>query len=78
MPSPENAVEARPWRESDGPKPRVWTWQPADRPALWVRISGAWRHASVVARQDWPDGRTAYQVLLGADGSTPMSHCSYW
>ncbi|MEV0982526.1 hypothetical protein [Streptomyces sp. NPDC049915] len=31
--------------------------------------AGRWRLAEVRARQDWPDGRVIYQVLVDAEGS---------
>ncbi|MFD5634819.1 hypothetical protein ACFWJM_11860 [Streptomyces sp. NPDC127077] len=71
-------VEARPWREGDGPKPKVRSWPPTDPPALWMRQNVTWRWATVTARQDWPDGRTAYQVLIDTDGTTATSHRAYW
>lgn len=74
----EDPVEARPWRESDGQAPTVWTWPLTDPPALWVRQNGSWRWAPVTARQDWPDGRTAYQVLIDTDGTTSKSHRTFW
>lgn len=72
MTAPEDAVEARPWRQGDGPKPKVWTWPLTDPPALWVHHKGTWRWASVSARPmaGRPDGRTAYQVLIDTDGTT--------
>jgi hypothetical protein len=48
----------------------VWTWPPADRPALRVMSGGQWRHATVVARQDWADGSTRYQVEVDLHGDT--------
>ncbi|MFH9970208.1 hypothetical protein ACH4PR_55150 [Streptomyces mirabilis] len=77
----EDAVEpeqARPWRAEDGPRPRVQTWPSSERPALWVWSCGAWRWARVVARQDWPDGRIAYQVEIDAAGTTSVSTRAYW
>ncbi|MER6160338.1 hypothetical protein ABT147_33100 [Streptomyces sp. NPDC001868] len=70
--------EARPWRPEDGPHPVVWSWPPGDRPAFWVWSRGAWRWSAVRARQDWPDGRTAYQVLIDLDGSTAVMARTYW
>lgn len=71
-------VAARPWQEGNGPRPRVWTWPSTDRPALWVWSGGAWRWAPVTARQDWADGRTAYQVEVDLTGSTAVTRVSYW
>lgn len=71
-------VEARPWREADGPPPVVWIWPRKDPPALWVWSKGHWRWANVMARQDRPNGRTAYQVSVDLDGSTAMSARTYW
>lgn len=71
-------IEARPWRPEDGPHPMVWAWPPGDRPAFWVWSRGAWRWAPVRARQDWPAGRTAYQVLIDLDGTTSVKARTYW
>jgi hypothetical protein len=71
-------VAARPWRPEDGPKPVVWTWPRKDPPALGVRSKGHWRWATVMARQDWADGRTAYQVSVDLDGSTSVTARTYW
>ncbi|MCG0065988.1 hypothetical protein L0F81_22270 [Streptomyces tricolor] len=71
-------VEARPWRPEHGRAPALSTWPLADPPALWVRAGGRWRWAEVRARQDWPDGRVAYQVLVDLDGSTTMLLRTYW
>lgn len=63
-----DAQPARPWRSEDGPRPEVWTWPRTDRPALRVMSGGKWRHAPVLARQNWADGTVRYQVegdLLG-------------
>lgn len=57
-----NAVEARPWAPSDGPRPRVTAYPPHARPGMWVRAGGEWRYGTVLARQDHPDGRVAYQI----------------
>lgn len=76
-PAPADAVEARPWREGEGPKPVTWSWPPTDPPALWVRVRGSWARAWVSARLDWPDGRRSYQVLIDAAGSTALSHRTY-
>ncbi|MET7745982.1 hypothetical protein [Streptomyces sp. NPDC005385] len=73
MTPPEDAIEARPRRESDGPRLEVWTWLLSDPPALWLRQKATWRWASVTARQDWPDGRIAYQVLIDTNGTTSKS-----
>ncbi|MGW9031428.1 hypothetical protein ACWGQ5_46920 [Streptomyces sp. NPDC055722] len=54
---PPEPEEARPWRSSDGPPPKVSTWLAGDRPALKVFSHGAWRYAPVLARQDYADGR---------------------
>jgi hypothetical protein len=68
---PEPTV-ARPWRPSDGAKPKVTTWPPGDRPALKVWSHGAWRYAPVRARQDWADGRVFYQVEVDLRGDTTV------
>ncbi|MFJ1975307.1 hypothetical protein ACIO93_42570 [Streptomyces sp. NPDC087903] len=59
---PQRWLELRRFRAlvEDGPRPKVWTWPLTDPPALWVRQQGTWRWASVMARQDWPDGRIAH------------------
>ncbi|WP_432189830.1 hypothetical protein [Streptomyces sp. Tue6028] len=78
MTSPvQDAVEARPWQEGDGPRPVVVTWPRTDPPALFVRIAGTWRRASVTARQDWPDGRVMYQVAVAVKESAAISHRTY-
>ncbi|MEU4093279.1 DUF6233 domain-containing protein [Streptomyces sp. NPDC026673] len=45
-----------------GQRPRTHGWAPADRPRMQIHVEGAWRWATVRQRQDWPDGRVAYQV----------------
>ncbi|MFF9819418.1 hypothetical protein [Streptomyces sp. NPDC014006] len=72
-----DAVTARPWCPQDGPKPVVWTWPSTDPPALWVRAAGRWRRAVVRARQDWPDGRVIYQVLVDAEGTGSKGSRAY-
>ncbi|MFF7176827.1 hypothetical protein [Streptomyces pseudovenezuelae] len=71
-------VRARPWRAEDGAPPVVWTWPYRDSPALWVWSAGRWRWATVAARQDWADGRTAYQVVFDPVGDTTSTHRTYW
>jgi hypothetical protein len=71
-------VEARPWRPEDGTPPTVRTWPRGHAPALWVWSRGCWRWAPVMARQSWPDGRTAYQVSIDLDGSTAVTSRTYW
>ncbi|MDX3353876.1 DUF6233 domain-containing protein [Streptomyces sp. ME01-24h] len=59
---PDQQRDARPcppW--VSGPKPRITSWAPADRPRMQVHVDGAWRWATVRQRQDWPQG-VAYQV----------------
>lgn len=65
-------VPARPWRPEDGPEPTVWTWPRTDRPALGVWSAGAWRRATVRARQDWADGSVRYQVEVDLRGDTTV------
>ncbi|MFB0617239.1 hypothetical protein [Streptomyces sp. AGS-58] len=77
MDSIPDAQPARPWRPEDGPQPAVWTWPRTDRPALWVMSAGQWRHASVVARQDWPDGTIRYQVQVDLVGDTTARILTY-
>ncbi|MGW2496202.1 hypothetical protein ACWCV2_17090 [Streptomyces pseudogriseolus] len=74
IPEPE---PSRPWRTEDGPPPEVWTWPLGDRPALRVWSAGAWRYASVRARQDWPDGTVRYQVEVDLRGDTTMVTRTY-
>ncbi|MFI5990367.1 hypothetical protein ACIBAC_00735 [Streptomyces sp. NPDC051362] len=73
----EEPTPARPWRPADGAPPTVWTWPSNDRPALEVWSAGAWRYASVAARQDWPDGTVRYQVLVDLRGDTTSTHRTY-
>lgn len=40
-------VENQPWRQEDGPPPRVWCWPSSHRPALEVWSHGRWRYAPV-------------------------------
>ncbi|MEV0976462.1 hypothetical protein [Streptomyces sp. NPDC049915] len=54
FPEPE---PARPWRPEDGPRPKVTTWPTGKDPALKVWSHVRWRRASVMARQDWAEGR---------------------
>lgn len=68
-----DAVEQSCWSPGDGPRPRVWCWPRTDRPALYVRSGNRWRYAPVQARQDAPNGRTAYQVAVDLDGSTTVT-----
>lgn len=75
---PADAEEAPPWRPEDGPAPIVTTWPRAARPALKIRVKGTWRYASVTARQEWANGRVAYQVELDADGSTAVTQRTFW
>jgi hypothetical protein len=64
---------SRPWRPGDGPRPRVTTWSPGNRPALAVWSHGKWRYAPVVARQDWADGTVRYQVEVDLRGDARVS-----
>ncbi|MFH9590721.1 hypothetical protein ACH4LS_36980 [Streptomyces luteogriseus] len=70
-------VESRPWRPDDGPRPRVKTWPPGNRPALAVWAHGKWRYAPVQARQDWADGTIHYQVEVDLRGDTAVSTRKY-
>ncbi|MFI1787459.1 hypothetical protein ACH40D_03180 [Streptomyces olivaceoviridis] len=72
-----DAQPARPWREEDGPRPEVWTWPRADRPALKVMSGGKWRHAPVLARQNWRDGTVRYQVEVDLLGDTTTRIVTY-
>lgn len=76
--SSDEPERALPWRPEHGPKPTVRTWPPGDRPGLFIWANGRWRYASVTARHDYEDGRTAYQVLIDVDGSTSVRHRTYW
>lgn len=67
------AEPARPWRAEDGAQPVVWTWPKSDPPVLWVRSGGAWRYATVMAKQVWADGSTVYQVAIDLRGDTSVS-----
>ncbi|AXK34656.1 hypothetical protein DVA86_20395 [Streptomyces armeniacus] len=82
MEAVRNALEARPWRPEDGPAPRVWLYPYGRRPALRIRVAGRWRHCLVHARQDYPDGRTAYQVEIAlsasSDGIVGTYIRTYW
>ncbi|MFM9629794.1 MULTISPECIES: hypothetical protein [Streptomyces] len=73
----EEPTLARPWRPEDGPPPKVWTWPKNDRPSLWVWSAGKWRHAPVVARQDWADGTVRYQVECDLRGDTTVVFRTY-
>jgi hypothetical protein len=77
-----DATEAPPWNDTMGPAPRVRTWPAGEQPALDIRIDGEWRHASVLARHDWPDGRVSYQVELRlpdvADGTSAVVRAYWW
>ncbi|MFF1284313.1 hypothetical protein ACFVY4_26675 [Streptomyces sp. NPDC058299] len=81
MSSPSHEVPeaepARPWRPEDGPRPVVWTWPRADPPALWVGAHGAWRWATVTAKQVWGDGTVYYQVTVDLRGDTTATVCLY-
>ncbi|MGV9892124.1 hypothetical protein [Streptomyces sp. NPDC003395] len=70
-------VPARPWRPEDGPRPKVTTWPAGSEPALKVWSHGRWRYASVMARQDWADGRVFYQVHVDLLGDNRVSHRMY-
>ncbi|MGW8387172.1 hypothetical protein ACWGMW_28965 [Streptomyces albidoflavus] len=73
----EEPALARPWRAEDGPPPAVWTWPAGDRPALEVWSAGAWRYATVMARQDWADGTVRYQVAVDLLGDTSVATLTY-
>lgn len=77
---PADAVEARPWRESDGPEPRMHVFDRGRRPRLRIHAEGRWRTCTVQARMDWPDGRIAYhvEILLRRDGLDGMFLRAYW
>lgn len=77
-----DATEAPPWRPDLGPAPRVRIWPPGEQPAMQVRVDGEWRHASVLARHDWADGRVSYQCELRlpdrADGTSAVVRGFWW
>lgn len=75
---PEEPQPARPWRPEDGREPVVWTWPRGDRPARRVWSAGQWRCAPVLARQEWEDGTTYYQVEVDLLGATRGMVCMYW
>lgn len=73
MTSPVEAVEAPPWREGEGPAPRMHVYVRGEQPAMQVYTEGRWRSCVVQARADWFDGRVAYHVAVtlyraGAEG----------
>lgn len=76
----QSAVEARPWRSEDGPEPAVTVYRRGAQPLLDVFAEGRWRRCSVLARQNWADGRVAYQVeiQLVRDGVEGMFVRAYW
>ncbi|WP_030372429.1 hypothetical protein [Streptomyces rimosus] len=70
----EEPEQVPPWREEDGPRPRVWRWPAGDTPALYVsvRIRGREKilYAPVRARLDHPDGTVAYHVDINLGDGT--------
>lgn len=79
-----NARPAPPWRDDMGiPPPRSRTWPPGQQPRLRIRIDGQWRRATVIARQDWADGRIRVlcDVWLpdpGIGGALTARSQAYW
>ncbi|MEU6965133.1 hypothetical protein [Streptomyces chrestomyceticus] len=76
----EEPEQAPPWREGDGPRPRVSCWPAGARPALYVTLRRGGRaeerYAPVTARHDYQDGRVAYHVEIKVvDGTV---HRAYW
>lgn len=57
-----DAEEARPWRPSDGPGPAVRVFPYGQQPMMRVRAQRKWHTCTVLARYDYADGRTVYQV----------------
>lgn len=55
------AVEHPPHGLDDRPRTLVYTYP---RPSLWVYWPNFWQEATVLARQDYRDGRVVYQVEL--------------
>lgn len=75
------AEEVRPWQPDSGPRPRVTVYDRGREPALWVRVAGRWRYATVRARLEHADGRTAYRVNLQlpvGDGEEGGCSRAYW
>lgn len=62
-----------------GEPPVRWPW-PEDRlPVLRVRIDGRWVHSQVLARWEYPDGRTAFQVnVIPPRGGGGHERMYYW
>lgn len=74
-PEPRDAVEVPPWQPAHGPGPRVTRRTP--RPVLEIHVGGVWRLATVMARHDYPDGRTACQVEINLGHSGASSIRTY-
>lgn len=62
------AVEQPPHREDD--RPRTTRYRRGQH-YLWIYWPDRWQHCTVIARQDYQDGRVCYQVELYDD---PVSH----
>jgi hypothetical protein len=80
-PPERDAVEAPPWTEAMGPRPRVTSWPSGKRPTLRIRVGGEWRRAEVLQRQDFADGRVRYlcDVWMPNDvGGTTAIARGYW
>ncbi|WP_369265826.1 hypothetical protein [Streptomyces harbinensis] len=59
------AEQAAPWRpDMRVPVPEVTVFPPGRQPLLQVAWRGARPVCPVLARQDWADGRVAYQVVV--------------
>lgn len=64
-PAPPEAREVPAWTPEDGPlHTRTWT---RGEPAVEVYTAGAWRHATLVQRQDRADGTVTYHVWITPD-----------
>lgn len=75
-----DAVEAPPWNDTMGPRPRVTVYPPGHRPLLHIHTAREWRQAVVAMRHDWADGRVAYHVNIWLPGTGIGSSVrrSYW
>jgi hypothetical protein len=82
--SAPDATPAPPWRDDMGiPEPDSRTWPPGKQPELRIRVDGRWRRATVIGRQDWPDGRIRYQCEIwlpdpAARGACTARTRAYW
>jgi hypothetical protein len=76
-------VQARPWRQEDGPEPTVKVYPHVGYPVVEVWSAGQWRRARVRARQmwarsaKWPNGRLVYQVDVDLLGNATVRMVAY-